>query len=308
MKTTEVPEEELPRYLTWDLVNLFEAGNFSFHLDDPSVKAWRYRIFKPIRTENPFKQYPLIVWLHGFGEAGSDNHKQLRWLDFVFEHLAEPERYPFYLLAVQCPLGDNWTSQQNTTLSTSVLDPIMVVHAITTQLLEEEPIDKNRVSLAGVSSGGSGCWEMAARYPGLFTAVAPMSSAVRNNTRLDRLVGTRIWAFHNTNDRDASPESVRKAVHELQRLGGHCRLTEFQRAGHDTWSEAFTQYDLLSWLTRKHTRWSDFRDYNLSWDDWWPRLAVVAILLSMAYIIRRELRRQKRKAELETMALPKNVG
>ena len=125
------------------------------------------------RTESA-KRYPLLVWLHGYGENGLDNERQLKWLDLILDDPDHVEKYRFFILAVQCAPGDPaWYRNSKTATPADMLAAAMdVLHKV----MQDYPVDLDRICLAGVSTGGSACWEMAMRYPDVFAAVVPMAS------------------------------------------------------------------------------------------------------------------------------------
>ena len=61
-----------------------------------------FRLHVPENME-PDKKYPLILWLHGVGEAGTDNQDQLVHLHHVITYLTGPNKRGFFLLVPQTP-------------------------------------------------------------------------------------------------------------------------------------------------------------------------------------------------------------
>ena len=133
----------------------------------------RYRLFVPDDLTPP-KKYPMIVWLHGRGDGGKENAKQLNHLDeCIFTEPSAPGQFQFFFLAVECPPGNPlWT-----TSSAEADDMINVVVAAMDKTIGEYPVDASAISLAGISSGGSGVWDLAMRFPERFSAIAPMASS-----------------------------------------------------------------------------------------------------------------------------------
>lgn len=207
-------------------------------------KLFHYRLFVPV-ISSPLQKLPLIVWLHGLGEAGDNNVRQLRHLDScIFESHLQRENFPFFLLAVQCPLDNpRWT-----TSAPDADDMVNVVLAILDQTVTDYPVDKARISVVGVSSGGTGCWELTMRDPERFSAVAPMASGGGDLLLVNRLVGLPVWAFHSARDIETPIEGDRRTVDAISRLGGRACLTEVDSDLHDCWTAAFQDYDLLRWL------------------------------------------------------------
>lgn len=198
----------------------------------------RYRLFVP-RQSNSRQTFPLLVWLHGFGESGTDNWRQLMHIRDEVERWEQRKNgFPGYVLVWQCPLNTDWGEAEQKALR-QIID-----HVVST-----EPIDPHRVYCAGVSSGGTGCWKLAARYPQLFAAMCPMASSATSGE--DNLAELPIWAFHSTGDRGISPASVRNAVYKLRARNGNCWLTEIPTENHDCWSSAFEEYGAIDWLLKQ---------------------------------------------------------
>ncbi|MBX3413351.1 MAG: hypothetical protein KF708_11730 [Pirellulales bacterium] len=231
-----------------DFLSLFE--DLEFRVDSGPLEGGvvRYRLFIP--EDNLDEQFPLIVWLHGYGDCGETNVSQLRWLDqLVFNAPRDRRRFPFYLLAVQCPCVNGLWFHQVSVLGEPASDDMLAMHyKVVQSLLAERRIDKNRIYLTGLSLGGTACWEFAKRYPDLFAAVAPLASEGSVSDGLDRLIHLPIWAFHSRDDAWTPPTGVRRTVDELARLNGSVDLTEVNTVSHDCWTLAFRDYHLLDWL------------------------------------------------------------
>src|SRR5437660_9250493 len=74
---------------------------------DDKGKTVPYRLLKP-EPLDPAKKYPLVIFLHGAGERGTDNEAQLKW---VVRDFAKPEvraKYPCFVLAPQCDPAHRW--------------------------------------------------------------------------------------------------------------------------------------------------------------------------------------------------------
>jgi poly(3-hydroxybutyrate) depolymerase len=204
----------------------------------------RYFLFAPNPTKSTQK-WPLIVYLHGQGDGESDEHHHLTCMArCFFPSPWQPERYPFFLLSVLCP-------RQHTAWTPSLEDPLDmldVVASIVEDSIREFPIDSNRISLMGVSKGGTGCWELALRYPNRFSAMGVAASRGCELSRTHTLAKLPIWAFHSTRDPATPINAVRQTVQALKNAGGTVHLTEIDSESHDSWTPAFDSYDLLEWL------------------------------------------------------------
>ena len=234
-------------------VRLFSGHEYHVAAGDHGSRTFNYRLFEP-PVSGSGERYPLIVWLHGYGERGGDNVHHLRWLDsLIFMDTADCSQYPFYLLAVQCPRDDPyWYREPGSEPGSG--DMIDATFAIVQDLLKKHPIDRDRLYLAGLSSGGNGCWEFATRYPDLFAAVAPMAAGTSETVNLERIVSVPVWVFHGSHDATAPADGARRMVTRLLELGGNACLTEIPTTSHDCWTAAFRDYRLLDWLLAQHRR------------------------------------------------------
>src|SRR4051812_41206518 len=125
-------------------------------------KALPYRLLKPEGTEAG-KRYPLVLILHGAGERGGDNKKQLGWFWDARKPrvLGRPEvaaAKPFVVIP-QCPDDKQWVDvpwEKGSYTSPPVSEPLKLTLDLTDSLLKELPIDPDRVYVVGMSMGGYG--------------------------------------------------------------------------------------------------------------------------------------------------------
>lgn len=167
------------------------------------------RLFVPPEAiADPVTKRPLILWLHGGGDAGTNNINQVRWdVDLLF---AEAKRRGAFLYAPQAPL--NWRPKSVTDSVITMLD----------RALTEYNVDPDRLYLTGYSSGGGGTWNMLSRYPDRFAAampVAPVSPEPDFNPA--NLVGQSISVFHARNDTVAPVQTTRNVVNSIMTAAGH---------------------------------------------------------------------------------------
>jgi prepilin-type processing-associated H-X9-DG protein/prepilin-type N-terminal cleavage/methylation domain-containing protein len=119
---------------------------------------------------------------------------------------------------------------------------------IVDHLLQEYSIDRSRIYVGGVSSGGDGSWAMLAAWPDLFAAALPMASGGFAGEELARVVDIPIWAFHVRDDDGTAVDGVRSTVARLQALGGMVWLSETPGLGHDCWTMATERFQAVQWL------------------------------------------------------------
>ena len=69
--------------------------------------TFNYRFHAPANVV-PGKTYPLVLFLHGAGERGSDNVAQLKWSCDEIVQWFRDSKEEFYLVAGQVPNGKRW--------------------------------------------------------------------------------------------------------------------------------------------------------------------------------------------------------
>jgi predicted peptidase len=178
--------------------------------------------------------------------------------------------------------------------------------AILEETCQSHPIDADRVSVAGISSGGTAAWEIAIRHPDRFSAIAPISSAGAHEASVKRIVNMPVWAFQSQRDPYAPISAVQQTIQALHEAGGAAELTAVSLSPtsklwvHDAWTEAFKEYGLLEWLLAQrrgekalNPRWHVVQRHYINWDYLWPRLIPVAMLALGVAAWRYEKRRSQ---------------
>lgn len=231
----------------------FEKREFDF----ADGQKLPYRILYPANYDKS-KKYPLLLFLHGAGERGSDNEKQLVHGAKLF--LAEENRnnFPGIIIFPQCPDDSYWAvakidrSKQPYKIefdySAAPNWPLAAANALVKKISEEEAVDKSRVYITGLSMGGMGTFESVYRYPGLYAAAMPICGG-GDSERYDKRVNkTAFWIFHGTADPVVDVQLSKDMLNKLKRLKTKTRYTEYPGVGHDSWNNAFAEKEYLSWL------------------------------------------------------------
>ena len=180
------------------------------------------------------KKWPVMVFLHGSGERGSD-------LEKVKMHgppklIAAGKEFPFLVVSPQAPGGKGWDVE---TLN-GMLDEVMAKYSV----------DASRVYLTGLSMGGHGTWDWAASNPERFAAIAPICGfGSPLSTR--RLKNVPAWVFHGEKDPTVPVNEAHIMVDAMKAAGGDVKLTLYPEAGHDSWTETYNNLELYTWLLSK---------------------------------------------------------
>lgn len=177
--------------------------------------------------------WPLLIFLHGSGERGSD-------IANVKAHgppkIADRKggAFPFILVSPQLPENEDWDLAK--------LDAI-VDHAMATL-----PVDPARVYLTGLSRGGHAAWRWAAAEPTRFAAIAPVAGRGDPGSAC-ALKDTPVWAFHGDRDDVVPPEGSFAMARAIRACGGQrSHLTIYPDLGHNAWDPAYDDPALYLWL------------------------------------------------------------
>lgn len=241
--------------LTAAQITDFKAEKYSDH----EGNEINYRILKPADYDSS-KSYPLVLFMHGAGERGSDNYSQLKW---GVSHFAEPkmrEKYPAFVVAPQVPEGEYWSTTLESirdTTSLSVImqeepaEPMRLTMELLEQLQERFSIDSNRLYVTGISMGGFGTFDLIERHPNMFAAAVPICGG-GDITRAYFLIDMPIWIFHGAEDEVVLPEYSRNIVDAIRVAGGSPGYTEYPDEDHiGAWVQAYNNPHLYEWMFSK---------------------------------------------------------
>jgi predicted peptidase len=195
-----------------------------------------YLLEFPSDYKNDGRKWPLLIFLHGSGERGSD-------LELVKKHgpakqIEEGNSLPFIVASPQCPSRLWWT------------DEIETLDAWLGELLITYPIDSNRVYLTGLSMGGFGAWMWPMQFPERFAAIAPVCGG-GEVFLIDRIKDIPVWAFHGARDNVVPPDRTIQLVDALKKAGGNVQFTLYPEAGHDSWTETYDNPALYAWFLKQ---------------------------------------------------------
>ncbi|MDR2346590.1 MAG: hypothetical protein LBE18_11030 [Planctomycetaceae bacterium] len=224
------------------LVYCFEEQTFRFTAGKYNNAEIKYRLHSPKKID-PNKKYPLVVHLHGVGEAGNDNTMQLVHLHSLLSLMVGPDQQDFFLLVTQCPKNDpSWTFSDK---GDGNLD---IAYSAIKHVINENPIDDNRISLFGLSSGGYGAWDFIRKYPEIFAACTPTACLPLEIYYPEKLKNTAIWTFCNIDDVRKDTSRIKQADKVLNGAGGYFKMTILKQKGHAVWHKAMDDYNCFSWM------------------------------------------------------------
>ncbi len=217
----------------------------------------RYRKLLP-EGFDPAQKYPLVLFLHGGGERGSDNERQLVYGSGLFMQPLWRRAYPAIVLFPQCAEGDYWAQVAIDRSSYPIgLDfqydkgPTRSLDLVI-NLLEsygESPyVDPQRIYVMGLSMGGMGTFELLHRKPDLFAAAIPICGAGVPETVSGYARKVPLWVFHGAVDQVVAPDHSLEMVNALFEAGARPGFTLYHQVNHNSWDYALAEPELLPWL------------------------------------------------------------
>jgi predicted peptidase len=216
-----------------------------------------YRLYVP-RDYLQSKPYPLLLVMHGSGERGNDNRKQLANGVLAFCEPRLQRRHAAFVFYPQCPEGARWvdgTSTGGTYDLTQVplSRPLSAALELFAALEKEFSIDPRRRLVTGLSLGGYGTWDAILRYPERFAGAMPICGG-GDPRQAAAAKQVPVWAFHGAEDDVVPVSASRSMVRALRQAGGRVRYTEYPGVGHNSWERTFASRRALTWLLEQRRR------------------------------------------------------
>jgi predicted peptidase len=218
-----------------------EPGQHAQFFEKEVVKKAQldYWLYLPKDYGTPGKTFPLLMFLHGKGERGSDINQVL--IHGPAKLAWEGKDFPFIVLSPQCPENDQWIY---------ITDELVALYD---HIADTYAVDKNRLYVTGLSMGGYGTWALIQRHPDKFAAAAPICGAGDKEVAKRRLKDLPIWVFHGTKDNVIPIEKSEEMVEALKQGGNKkVKFTVYPEAWHDSWTETYNNPELYEWFL-KHT-------------------------------------------------------
>jgi len=215
------------------------------------AKSLTTQITKPVSTDyllylpkgydaNSGKSWPLMLFLHGAGERGTDIWK-------VTTHgppklVKQGREFPFLIVSPQCPAGRQWDND--------------VLLALLDDVEKHYKVDTSRVYLTGLSMGGYGTWSLGLKYPERFAAIVPICGGgdplafrLADPKKAESLKSLGIWAFHGAKDPTVPVAESQRMVEALKTFGcKEVELTIYPEAQHDSWTVTYDNPKVFEWL------------------------------------------------------------
>jgi predicted peptidase len=197
------------------------------------------------------ESWPLLLFLHGYGECGDGDFAKLRIHgpiklaeargDFDFVVLSPQSPDPLQGLAVE-----SMTPDQRFQKIIDAWDPNVLMEVVR-KVQKNAKIDPQRIYVSGLSMGGFGTWRLCGTYPDWFAAAVPICGGGKKEFG-SGLKEVPVWAFHGAKDSIVPLSESEVMVEAVQEAGGDVKLTVYPEAEHDSWTLTYQNPEVYRWL------------------------------------------------------------
>lgn len=193
-----------------------------------------YLLYTPADYDGSDAAYPLVVWLHGGGQSGTDVEKLKT--GGLPKLIADGGAFPFLVFSPQNP-------------DEELLFPIERVKAALDEVIAGHRVDPERVYLVGYSRGGFGAWSMAEQFPETFAAIVPIAGGGIRHYLNRSNEKAAFWVFHGTEDDTIRLSDSIVMYERLKELDRNARLSVLEGVDHDgIEAAALADPELFDWL------------------------------------------------------------
>lgn len=195
-------------------------------------KSYQFlRYLPPDYDADPVRLWPLVLFLHGAAERGSDIERVKR--QGLPRRIAEGATFPAVIISPQCPAEEWWN--------------VPALDALVEKIASEARIDRERIYATGLSMGGFGTWALAIHSPGRYAAILPICAGGEIQ-RAWVLRDTPVWTFHGDLDSIVPIARSQQMVDAIRAAGGSPRFTVYPGYHHDAWTITYEDAEVMAWL------------------------------------------------------------
>lgn len=199
-------------------------------IEEKFTTAIEYLTYRPADYEqDTIKKWPLVVFIHGWGERGSDLEKvKIHGPPMLVD---QGKEFPFILISPQAK--DNWDDE--------------FLYKMIVDFAKNNRVDTDRIYLTGLSTGGFVTWTLAQKHPELFAAIAPICGWGETQD-LWKLRHMPVWVFHGAKDSVVPISSSQQKVDVLRTFNPEVKFTIYPEVEHGSWVKAYNDPELYKWL------------------------------------------------------------
>lgn len=211
------------------------GGFMTIHPVEENV-PFRHLVYTPGGYSVTGPEYPIIIFLHGWGpwlNDGSDPPEGLLTSAGPSKLIAQNRWNPSYPFIVVAPeLRDLYWDWDK-------------LHLFIGHLIDNYQINERRIYLTGLSLGGGGSWYYVGKKgeESYVAAIVPISARGEQSI-IENLTDIPIWAFHGHFDQTVDAYNNYGSVMLVDSINARnpeveARLTVYGNAAHDAWTRTY---------------------------------------------------------------------
>lgn len=194
-----------------------------------SRSGLNYRYFEPEKDD---KKNPLIIWLHGVGEGGTNNVSQIAGNRGGVAFITEDIQKKFggaYVIAPQCPTFWMKNFSSGDIKISGAKDYTQDLISLIKEYITNTPdIDTTRIYIGGCSMGGYQTLKTVIAAPELFAGAFPVCPAYTPTAyELDKLSNLPIWFTHSIIDPIVPYTNSKDAYEYLKQINDNAHYSEY---------------------------------------------------------------------------------
>lgn len=233
---------------------LLAQAAFEPHVLETSLGQMPYRLLLPDNYDAD-KKYPLVLFLHGAGERGKDNHSQLEHGSAVFLDPENRKKHPAIVAFPQCPKTAYWA----TVIDRNGPDKFVYskrprsnpmqkqLKKLLKKLRRTYAVDPERIYVGGLSMGGMGTFELVYQRKKTFAAAFAICGGAHPS--IARKIWRPVWRIdHGRADKVVPLACSTKMADALKKAGAKVHYRTYDGVGHNSWDNVFADSSFLPWL------------------------------------------------------------
>ena len=212
----------------------------------------KYQVYVPDSYDG-HRSLPIILFMHGSGERGSDGLEQTQ-VGMPAQIRLHRDWFNAIVVMPQCPDDSVFRGAVAQAAFAAFKRSVKEFHG-----------DRERLYVTGLSMGAYGVWQQIVDHPGVFAAAVAVSGGLTPSADMANLYvgvkgddpyayvaqqtkGLPVWIFHGGQDDVVPTVQSRKLVAAMKAAGSSPRYTEYADLGHGAWDRAYGDEDLWQWL------------------------------------------------------------
>jgi predicted peptidase len=247
----EVPKEQWQKLV--EIRNSYGAipNLDALFKDHQHTNGLPYHVYVP-PTLTPGMAYPLVIFLHGWGDLTLDTHKGFP--KGVWTLPGVQKKHPHIVFIPRHRKNpDNWSDEEYIRITIEALDDLVLEF---NRDSKTPNIDPNRIYLTGFSKGGVGTWVFVRRHPKRFAAAIPLAgfgAGPQNVEQAKPIAHVPIWIICGGADKAAI--GSRASFQALKEANApDVRYHEYVDMGHVIDDFAYFTPDFMEWMFRQRRK------------------------------------------------------